>query len=60
VAAVLERPQPLARERARPAEQRRLGRTAPAGELAAELVDGDRRQLVLVHVHPITIIDIAS
>jgi len=27
---------------------------------AAELVDGDRRQLALLHVHPITIIDIAS
>jgi hypothetical protein len=57
VAAVLECPEPLARRR--PAQEGRLERAAPAREFAAELVDGDRRQVVLVHVHPITIMGIA-
>ena len=49
---VLDRPeQPPVSERARPPNQLVLNRAASLSKRAAELVDGDRRQRVLVHVH---------
>jgi Fe2+ transport system protein FeoA len=44
----------------RPGQQLCVERTSPLGEPAPDLVDGDGRQRVLVHVPPITIIGIAS
>ena len=51
--AVLERPQPLGRKRARPGRAARRRRPRPSARRAARpsLVDGDRRQRLLVHVH---------
>jgi hypothetical protein len=49
--AVLKRPQPFSLQRPCPAQHSAFDRTVPASELSTELVDGDRRQRVLVHVH---------
>src|SRR5439155_7980632 len=51
VPAVLERPQVLLVERPRPGHHPALNRTAPLGKRAAELVDRNRGQRVLVYVH---------
>jgi hypothetical protein len=47
-------------QRARPGHDRALDRPAPLRKSAAELVDRDRSQRVLVYVHSITIIRLAS
>jgi hypothetical protein len=51
VPAVFERPQTLGLERARPRDHLVVHRATSLGKRAAELVDGDRRYRVLVHVH---------
>ena len=50
--AILDSPQPLHVGQSRPHQQAHTDRAAPGAALAAELVDGDRRQRVLVYVHP--------
>ena len=60
MAAVLDRPQALAIERSRPGEQSLLAPASVRSATAARLVDRSRRQRLLVHVHPDTIIGIAS
>ena len=53
VTAVLERPQPLLAEAAGPGEEvAGFDSARVLAEPAAKLVDGDRCQRVLVHVHP--------
>jgi hypothetical protein len=52
VATVLERPQPLAPERARPRDNAVVDRARVRSQRAPKLVNGDSRQRVLVYVQP--------
>ena len=51
LAAVLNRPQPLRTERARPGDKLQRGADGQLRPSASDLVDGNRRQRLLVHVH---------